>query len=236
MLLRLTFLISCIILLSPPANAATDDSEYLFNSDFNISTDDVNEGELVFLTTAPDKIPHQVNNTIQINSQSLKDGWARSQQCHTNIDALDNVEITYNSTMTRDLTITSSTHIGKSWVEDGNVELRNIKPHASVCVAYESKTLHFNDDGVILRTGPYMRRFLDGYYPVHVNLKVSYPCKDLHFLHGNFSPQAGYHLTASDCNISLDTLFEGKLVSELSFIRVNKKKPLAADTSHQAQP
>lgn len=233
MLLRITILLSCLTLLNHLATAATDDSEYLFNSDFSVNTDNVNEGELVFLATPPEKKPHQVNNTIEINLQSLKDGWARSQQCHTNIDALDIVEITYNNKMTRNLTIMSSTNIGKTWVEAGNVELRNIKAHASVCVSYESRTLHFNnDDEVLLRTGPYMRRFLDGYYPVHVNLRVNYPCKDLRFLHGNFPPQAGYHLTVSDCIIDLDTLFEGKLISELSFLRVNRKESLVVDTKH----
>lgn len=96
------------------SNAAyTDQNEDLFDANFSETTTQVNEGALAFLVTPPTKKTHTHSNQVTISHTSLVDGWVTTRQCHKNIDAIDNVQITYNSAMTRQVTILSSRHIGK---------------------------------------------------------------------------------------------------------------------------
>lgn len=219
LIIYITTLCACFI--SPAAHTA-DDAD-AFNADFEEQIADVNEGALEFLPSPPEKNAHQHNNRITITTNSLQSGWATVSQCHQHIDAINNVQISYNKDTTRDLRISSFHNIGRAWIEAGNVELRDVAHDASVCMEFNSEILHFDDDThVRMRTGPYMRRFLDGYYPMNVRLDVDYPCDALRFSHANYPLQPGYTIEVQPCKVSLDTWFRGKLVSELFFTRNGK--------------
>ncbi len=192
---------------------------------FELDTANVNEGELRFLASLPQHDTHLHSNDITLHTTSLEDGWAEVAQCHEHIDAIDNVAITYNPATTRNITLTSSHHIGTAWIENANLELREVAQDARVCVRFDSKVVHSNGDSVTVRTGPYMRRFLDGYYPINVKLDLHYPCEQLTFVRANHINQPGYKLSLGNCQLSLVTHFEGRLISEFVFSRTRTRPP-----------
>ena len=57
------------------------------------STADVNEGELEFLTTPPDKPTLYSANQLTIHATSLQDGWVNMYQCYENLDAVKDAQV-----------------------------------------------------------------------------------------------------------------------------------------------
>ncbi|MCU7915214.1 MAG: hypothetical protein KZQ65_04710, partial [Candidatus Thiodiazotropha sp. (ex Gloverina cf. vestifex)] len=131
--------------------------------------DTVNDGQLEFLSTPPTGATHHHENPIRITSDSLLDGWVMLEQCHRNLDPVSLLEIVYHPQRIRKIHIVSSRNIGHSQVIDTGVEIRDIQADAELCLRAESRALHILEkDTYILRNGPYMRRFLDGYYPMRL--------------------------------------------------------------------
>ena len=62
-----------------------------------------------------------------------------------------------------------------------------------------------------------MRRFLDGYYPMRVSLKIQYPTQRLQLVKYSPLPQAGLTLLVSEGDIRFDAWFEGRLHTQLEF-------------------
>ena len=77
----------------------------------------------------------------------------------------------------------SSGNIEQSWVEDNTVQLRNVQENARLCVQAWTRALKSNGDGSYsLRNGPFMRRFLDGYYPMRVSMQIDYASSGLQLI------------------------------------------------------
>lgn len=196
-----------------------DDSGWFFD-DFEERIEQVNEGRLEFLPEPPEEKIHFHSNRLLINDTSLDTGWARLSQCHENIDALDNVQITFNKDTTRKLEVVSYSKITRAWVDQGNVELEGVQKGAKLCLQLESRVVHLEDNNQIsVRNGPYMRKFLDGYYPMHVYLEVIYPCQLMRFIKTNKSLHYRISVSLEACTIMIDTWFEGQLYTELLFER-----------------
>ena len=89
---------------------------------------------------------------------------------------------------------------------------------ARLCIAAEVRILYALPDGRrVLRNGPFHRKFLDGYFPLHVSLQVRYPGNALRYL--GISPQAqpGFAVAADHGRLSVDSWFAGELNIEISF-------------------
>lgn len=207
------------ILLSVGNASATDTQLDWFNDDAEFKAAEVNEGSLVFLADVPEDAFHHHHNTLVLSASSLKDGWASLEQCHYNIDPVPLAEIVYGQDRIRDLTIDYYNNIGSAWLEDNSVQLKDVAPHASVCVHARSKALVHNADGSYsLRNGPFMRRFLDGYYPMRVSYDVVLPRDGLlKFVSIKPVAQKGFEVTQTAEGVSVNTLFEGKLNTEIRF-------------------
>lgn len=81
-------------------------------------------------------------------------------QYHHNIDAVTQAQIVYHKKRARELSTESLRNIDRAWVR----------------VKLSSKALMINDDGTFtLNQSPFMRRFLDGYYPLHVTIEIERP-------------------------------------------------------------
>lgn len=204
------------ILLATPAIAlASPTEEELFFK----GTADVNEGQLRFLETLPDKPLYHFRNRVSITESSLQDGWVRIHQCHDNLDAVPSLQIVYGTGKVRNLAILSSTAVGKSWAEANSVQLQDLKRGASICISAESRVLKPDDlgTGFILASGPYMRRFLDGYYPMRATLTVQLDTDRLRFAGSQPEPQPGFAMRQQGREVSYDAQFEGMLRTELRF-------------------
>ncbi len=182
----------------------------------------INEGQLTFLRKPPDKPVHHHRNTMVITRRSLVDGWVRLSQCHDNLDRFPRVQVVYNRKRIRKLRITAYRGIERAWVEGASVQLRNVRKGALLCIKAESRALRRMANGRYeLRNGPFMRRFLDGYFPMRVSIDVKLP-PGLRFTGISPAPQPGMRVTADSHGVHVRALFEGRLFTR---IRLRYSRP-----------
>lgn len=174
------------------------------------------DGTLVFLATPPTKrVPHS-RNILIIPDHALHSGWVEIDQCHEHLDPILAVEVVYRYKEMRGLRITSYRHIGKAWVDGQSIQLEDVKKGATLCIQAEARILYKQDDGrYILRNGPFQRRFLDSYFPMHVTLTIRYP--DHLLTLSNISPvkQAGFDIVKESSTVHIDSWFKGRLFIEV---------------------
>lgn len=184
------------------------------------SAEDVNEGSLHFLETIPDKPLHHHQNRIRIDSDSLSSGWVSLSQCHDNLDPVPRAQITFREGFVRDLRVDTFTHIEDAWIEGASVQLRNVERGARLCLSAQTRALRNNGNGYFnLLNGPYMRKFLDGYYPMRVSLEVDFPAQLLTLIDIEPSAQPGLKLDERPGTIRMDAVFEGALITLIQFER-----------------
>lgn len=182
------------------------------------STEHVNEGNLVFLSHAPKKAVHHHHNALTIMPASLTDGWVRMQQCHTNLDRVPRAQILFREGRIRDLKIDTRLNIENAWVEGPSVQLTNIDSDARLCISAWTRALFNNEDGTFtLYNGPFMRKFLDGYYPMRVSMDVDFSDTGLQLLYVSPQEQEGFHISEAGSKVSFDAWFEGRLKTEFHF-------------------
>jgi hypothetical protein len=102
-------------------------------------------------------------------------------------------------------------------VEGASVQLRDISRGATLCLQAETRALHPLGDGFYeLRNGPYMRRFLDGYYPLRVSLDIQHPAS-IEVVDYQPDSQPGFRPEVSSGRVRFDTWFEGRLQTVIRF-------------------
>jgi hypothetical protein len=180
----------------------------------------VSDGELRFLPVDATAGEHTHLNQISITAESFEGGWVALEQCHENIDAVPAAQILFRAGGIRDLTIQSSRNIGRAWVEGHSVQLEDVGADAVLCIRAESQALRDLGDGRYrLRNGPYMRRFLDGYYPMRVTLDIRFPASLVEVVGQSPSTQPGFSVQNGGAQLSVDATFEGRLVTCFDFCR-----------------
>lgn len=198
-----------------PAAAATEPGPFVADEDIE-RLREVNEGELAFL---PDMPPALVTRSeLHIAPQSLDDGWVRMAQCQAGLDAVEAVEIRYDYAALRDLHIRVREGMREAWVEGQTVQLRGVRAGAHVCVGADVRILHRLEDGrYAIRSGPYHRRFLDGYFPMELQLLIRYPAERLAWTGLEPPPQRGLEVSARTGAVDIRARFVGRLTLELRF-------------------
>ena len=180
----------------------------------------VNEGDLEFLKSAPQKRPHLLENKFTISHQSLKDGWIKMVQCHQNLDSVSIAQVLYHPRRTRNIEVLSTSGIDRAWVEKNSVQLENIGHQAKLCVKAEVRSLYSNYDGSYsMHNGPFLRKFLDGYYPMRVTMDVDLP-SELRYEATYPQVQEGFEVTHNKDGMHVDALFVGELSVEVMFNEV----------------
>lgn len=203
-------LLLSVALSAGPVNAATDLS---FESAAR-----VNEGSLHFLETAPTKPVHHHQNQIVIDRDSLDSGWVSLTQCHDHLDAVPLAQITFREGFIRNLKVDSAVRIEEAWIEGASVQLRNVEPEARLCLSAQTRAFHDTGNGYYnLTNGPYLRKFLDGYYPMQVTLEIRYPAELLNLIDVTPPAQPGFSVDEHPGFIRVDTLFEGELQTLIQF-------------------
>lgn len=172
----------------------------------------VNEGALVFLTEQPERRVLHTRNWLMIGAGSLASGWVELRQCQGNLDPVDRVEIVYRYQAMRKLRVISAEGIGSARIVDGAVQMTQVRADAELCVAAEVQVLRPVGEGrFVLQSGPFHRRFLDGYYPVRLDYRVAFP-PGLLILETIQPPgQPGFDVETDAQGVQVDALFEGRL-------------------------
>jgi len=216
--IQLAFFITALpSLLSANQEPTAEELEAWFNDDSDIKIQEVNEGELNFISPVDEKSLYS-KNTLYISEQSIDDGWVGLKQCYFNLDAVPEVQIVYRYKSIRDIKIVSSKGIVKAWVEGQSVQLEGVSRQASICTKAQIRVFYQNEDQTFsLVNGPYQRRFLDGYYPMRVSLDIHYPDTELQFLNATPFTEKGVKIQHSKNRMFIDAFFEGQLFTETRF-------------------
>jgi hypothetical protein len=179
--------------------------------------EDIAGRELRFLPGPPTgSVPYHTKH-ITLRQASLRTGWVTHEQCHYHLDQVAALEVVFKPGHVRHLAITRADHIGKAWIENASVQLQQVGDDAVLCLSSDSHALRRDDgaDTYTLTTGPYMRRFLDGYFPLRVTLTVDYPAawrlEDIQ------PPELRLHTTTAAGHLQIDALFEGELSIDVHF-------------------
>ncbi|MEA3640287.1 MAG: alpha/beta hydrolase [Lamprobacter sp.] len=199
----------------------------------------VNEGELAFIPRVKADGAHYHRNRIAITEDSLDLGWVGLTQCHENIDPVHAAQILFRVDGIRDLAIERSRNIGRAWVEGHSVQLEDVGADAELCIRAQSRALQSLGDGLFrLRNGPYMRRFLDGYYPMRVALSIDYPGQRLRLVGQAPENQEGFSVDHTQNRLQVDATFEGRLVTCFDFCERDDDScgDMAPDCVTQADP
>jgi len=231
-LLRTALLLAGIALAGSaiPRDMTQQEMEDWFNDDSGARIANVNEGQLVFLRQPPPKPVHHHHNVITVNNETIASGWAELRQCHEHLDKVPATQIVFREDRVRDLEIVSHRGIGKAWVEGASVQLRKIGPDAQICLKVQSQVMFKNTDGTYhVNSGPFMRRFFDGYYPMHVSMEVLLHTDKLRFLDITPAEQEGFRVSATRHEVKFDVWFEGRLQTLIRFApaRERRKSPAA---------
>ena len=201
------------VLLAAPAT-----EEDWFERDWSEQVEAVSDGELRFLAQPPREKVHHQHNRLTIHDSSLEDGWVDVLQCHEGLDAVPLAQVVFGRKRTRGVQLVSYRDIGKVWVEGASVQLEEVGPKAELCVKAEMRTLTRQPDGsYTLLNGPFMRRFLDGYYPLRVSADVALESRRLAYADIDPPPQPGFYVWQNGSTVHFDAWFDGRLVTRLRF-------------------
>jgi hypothetical protein len=119
----------------------------------------------------------------------------------------------------RGLAVVAKRGVGKASVSGQSVQLEDVSKQASLCIEAQVRNLYRQEDGGwVLRNGPYMRRFLDGYYPFRVTLEVNYPQELVRFVRISPQVQPGFRVESETGRIAFDAWFEGRLSTGIHFL------------------
>jgi len=200
------------------ALASTPEEDWLLD-DWEARARAVSGGELRLVAPTEQSV-HFHQNRIVVSARTLETGWARMEQCHDGLDPVPAAQVVYHPERIRNIEIALQQGIGKAWVDGPSVQLENIAPGARLCVSAD--TLAFEDLGQgrwVLRNGPFMRRFLDGFYPMHLALTVESPPGLIELDASEPAAQPGFSVETRPGEVRVDTWFEGELRTALFFRR-----------------
>lgn len=207
-----------------PAQFSQQELDWL-HSDAEHPATTVNEGEIEFFATEAAQPEHQQTMRVTLTGQSITSGWVAVEQCHEALDRVDRLEIVFHPERTRDLQVLEYHNIGKAWREGPRVIVRHVRPHSRICLRSESRVLRplqSHDSTALFEivNGPFMRRFLDGYYPLTLALEVVYPQEILQLRDARPLAQPGWEIQRYSGRVSLHGRFAGKLSTRLQFERL----------------
>ena len=175
----------------------------------------VNGGQLNWLTEEETLGQYGLENNLTVTRSSLSDGWVQFTQCHNNLDPIRKIIVQYNPKNTRALQVQSADKIESVGIDENNraAVLIGVEKQARVCISGESKSLEETAEGYLVKRGPYMRKFLDGYYPMALKETISWPQTDLKLNTTDMQKQLGqsYDYSNQSKTLIAQYWFEGRL-------------------------
>ena len=189
-----------------------------FNDDSELSIEDINEGQLTFISPLADKNILSTEAVMTITDNSLKTGMVSLRQCYRNLDPVAEMDVVYSYKNMKQLRIVSVGNIADARVIGNSIQLRDITASAFVCIAADVQLLENTaGDSYALSYGPYYRRFLDGYYPYHATVIIDYPERRLRYADVSPSQRPMFELVTKPGKLIMDTWFEGVLQVNITF-------------------
>lgn len=174
------------------------------------SDDMPGDGEFVLLESL-EGVVHKIQMHLSHSEQSLETGWVKMHQCHHDMAPTGRSSVDFRPERVRGLQLLLSKGVGKAWVgERGiSVEMEDVSRGNEVCFQGEVRSVYLSGDQYRQNSGPYYLRFLDGYFPLKLDLTIdsSRSGTKISVLEPLSIP---YQVDAS--SLHLDLLFEGRLM------------------------
>lgn len=191
--------------------------EKWFNED-NILPVQVDEGELLFLSEATEKPVLHSRSELTIDQHSINSGWTTISQCYRYLDPVARTEIVYQYQSIKNFHILSKQNIQSAKIKKNSIVLENVLLNAQLCIRADVQIFNRQSNNTFsLKSGPYHRKFLDGYFPYHVTLIIHYPEKKLKIITTNPPKQPGFQVKSEVNKVIFDSVFSGKLNIEAIF-------------------
>ena len=225
--LSFSIILGAIAILHPLHLSADTQDELMdwFNSDEELNSLAVNEGDLKFIAPIRNKAVLHLDHRLDVTETGLESGWINMRQCYKGLDPVSAIDIQYRYKRIKDLKIVSFENIEDASSNGHIISLKNVSRDAEICVKAQVNVFLKNDsDGYTLETGPFHRRFLDGYYPFHLSFSINFPGKLVKLTKIHPEPGLFNQYSALNNQVSLDTWFEGKLKLKLEFARTDNTK------------
>lgn len=208
------------ILLSLPLTAQAEFSQqaldWLNDDSEQPDARQVNEGQLTFLAPISDRRVLHSTSELFISPASLDNGWVELRQCYRQLDPVGRTAVVYSYRQLRNLAVTHTEHIGSAHVDQQTVNLEDVGEEAELCIRAEVANLKSLGGGRYrISTGPYHRKFLDGYYPFRISLQIHYPPQLLRVKRISPQAQPGFEPRIQDNRLDIDTWFEGRLLIDI---------------------
>jgi hypothetical protein len=141
------------------------------------------------------------------------------QQCYRHLDAVSRTDVVYAYRDMKNLRVTRAEKIARIRVGQQGVELEDVGKGAVLCVQADVRVLQrLSDNTYVIQNGPYHRKFLDGYYPYHVSLRVHYSRNEIQLSRVMPEEQDGFEVKELRDGLSIDSWFEGVLRIRLEFL------------------
>lgn len=186
----------------------------------------VNRGELIWISPQKTQNQYRLENRIFLTPDSMKTGWVRFEQCHYQLDAINKIEVVYHTERSRQLKAIEFQNIQKVENKSSSVVLIGVKKNAHVCIEGETLSLFPNqslansqakDATWTLKRGPYMRKFLDGYFPLQVSEEIHWADTPLQLNSPQNTNQLGKHIKIDGQQLNATYHFEGRLTLNYNF-------------------
>jgi len=212
-------LLAAVLVMNSLLAVANDDPEAWLGLDDDGRALLVNEGTLDFLRDAQGRRVLQTRNWLTINPESLHNGWVELHQCQANLDPVPAVEVVYRYHRLRNLRVISTHGIERARVVQNTVQMEQVQEGGEICIEAGVQILKPEGENTYtLQSGPFHRRFLDGYYPVRLDYRIHWPAGRLQLESVHPEMQQGFSVHEQPGELSIDTLFEGKLTIGVHFI------------------
>lgn len=209
-----------LILLLLCATARAQD----LGEDWPVSATRVNQGELEWLTDPLARPQHRQLHQLRVARSSLRSGWVGLYQCHYQLDPVERIEVVFRPETVRGLRIVDYQGIARAWVEGASVQLEGVSRGAQLCLQAETQALVRDGDGFRLRNGPFMRRFLDGYYALELDMRVQLPGPEWRLSRSRPTPQPGFSLVQDEKGwLRILAHFKGRLETQLWFTQQHER-------------
>lgn len=198
-----------------------EELEKWFNSDDELPTNKVNEGNLKFINNIDSENIFRSTINISIDQESIEQGWTTLSQCYSNLDPISLTAIVFRKKFIKNIEVISSENIRSTKISGPKVILNDVSQNAKICIKLSSRNFYQNEDkSFSLVNGPYHRKFFDGYFPYHLTLNIQYD-PNLKYHYSVPKKQNGFSVKQKPHALKVSALFEGKLNTEFRFNLIN---------------
>jgi len=114
--------------------------------------------------------------------------------------------------------VVSSRNMDSVQVVENSIQMRGVRKGGEVCIRAEVRVLNADGQGgFYLQSGPFHRRFLDGYFPLQLDYRIYWPDGLLTLRKVSPDARPGFAISSKPGELVITTLFEGMLVIEVGF-------------------